>query len=285
MHRSRPAGLAAALLALALLLSPPAGAAPKTYAVGVVPYFTAEKIFQLYDPFIRYLNENTPYRWELRLGKTHAELVSGLCSGEIAVAFLGPVPFGKALRACAPRPLLISLGPDGQPFYRSVIATADPAISSLAQLRGRRFGVFEMSTASHYLPLKMLDAAGLARRDVDLVPLGSQDRILAALLAHEVAAGGLKESLFERFRGAGLRALQVSEPLPQFVYAASPALPEGAGAGFAAALLKVQPRAREADRALVAHWDPELANGFAAPPAGFAESVLALLASIEPYLK
>lgn len=263
----------------------PAKPAVPSYIIGIVPYFTADKIFQLYNPFILYLNENTPDRWELKLGKTHDELVGGLCAGEIDIAYLGPVPFGKALKACDARPLLLSLGADGKPFYRSVIVTTDPRIISLRDLRGKKFALFEKSTASYYLPLKMLADEGLARQDVDPVLFVSQDKIVTALLAGEIAAGGLKESLYEKFKGAGLRALKFSKPLPQFVYAAGPRLPPEAATALTAALLKVQPLGREADRELVRYWDPELAFGFAAPAAGFTDDVLKLLRSLDPFLK
>lgn len=259
--------------------------ARRAHTIGIVPYFTADKIFPLYEPFIRHLNENTPDRWELKLGRTHDELVSGLCAGEIDIAYLGPVPFGKALLACDVQPLLLSRGADGKPFYRAVIATAEPRLGSLRDLRGRKFALFEKSTASYYLPLAMLAEEGLARRDLDPVFFVSQDKIVTALLAREVVAGGIKESLYEKFRGAGLRALKISEPLPQFVYAAGPRFPPEEAAAFTAALLRVQPLTREADRELVRSWDPELAFGFAAPTAGFRDDVLKLFRSLEPFLK
>jgi ABC-type phosphate/phosphonate transport system substrate-binding protein len=277
---------------LAGLCAPPAvrGAGPatspsRTITLGIVPYFTAEKLYQLYDPFIKHLAENTPYRWELRLGKTHDELVSSLCSGEVSVAFLGPMPFSKALASCGARPLLLTLGPDGKPDYHAVIATADPGIAALRDLRGKKVALFEKSTASHYLPLKMLAAEGITRKDFDAVPYGSQDKIVTALLGNEVAAGGIKESLFEKFKGSGLRALKVSEPLPQFVFAVGPRSDPALEKAFSAALLKLRPLARPADRALMTGWDPELANGFAEPAPGFPDEVRALARSIEPFLR
>lgn len=263
----------------------PATTAPGACTVGIVPYFTAEKIYRLYDPFIKHLAKSTPYRWELKLGKTHDELVSSLCSGELTVAFLGPIPFSRALASCGARPLLVALGADGKPYYHAVIATADPGIASLHDVRGRRFALFEKSTAAYYLPLKMLAAEGIARKDIEPVLYVSQDKIVTALLANEVAAGGVKESLFEKFKGSGLRALKVSVPLPQFVFAVGPHADPALARSFTDALLKLRPLTRETDRALMQGWDPELANGFATPSPGFPEEVRALAASIGPFLE
>jgi phosphonate transport system substrate-binding protein len=280
-----------AVAALLLLLVPtPTGAAEEVirpaYRLGIIPFYTPEKIYQLYLPLVAYLNSSTRTRWELVVGKTHDELVASLCRNEVAIAFLGPIPFAKAISGQrGPKPILVSKGHDGAAYYTSVIVTADPAIRNLADLKGRKFAIFEKSTAAHYFPLKMLGEAGLAATDVTYVPLSSQDRIIAAILSNQVAAGGIKDSLFHTFEKSGLRKLKGSEPLCNFVFAASPALPPTVEREFVEALLKIDPLKNPKDSDLVKRWDQEVAYGFAVPPADFSERARQLLNAVLPFTK
>lgn len=247
--------------------------------IGIVPFYTPEKIWQLYQPFIEYLNRSTPHRWELKLVASHDELIDGLCGGTIQVGYLGPMPYGKSLEKCRPAPLVISLGPDGESHYHSILVTADPAVRSLRDLRGRKMALYQNSTASYFLPLQMLRQEGITQADVVPVYFQAQDRIVAAVLSKEVSAGGIKESLYLRFKD-NLRPLQTSDPLPHFVFAASPTLPGAAGRALASSLLAVKPVTDPNHREMVKHWDPELAHGFTLPPEAFVREVETLYRSL-----
>jgi phosphonate transport system substrate-binding protein len=282
----------AALLAFGLIIGAPAPAAPvppegkRVVRIGIVPFFTPEKMWQLYEPFVAYLNAHTPFAWELALGEKHDELVAKLAAGEIDVALLGPIPYGKALRGRVPiHPLLLALGTDGQPFYQSVLITADPAVASLPDLKGRRFGLFEQSTAAYYVPLAMLAEEGVARDQIVPVLLSSQDKIVSAVLGNQVAAGGVRESLFRKIRDPRLRLLKTSAPLPQFAFVAARNTPPEVAKAFTEALLPLAPLTRPADRETVKGWDPEVANGFTLPTAGYEEGINLLLLSVEPFLE
>jgi ABC-type phosphate/phosphonate transport system substrate-binding protein len=256
-----------------------------TLKLGIVPFYTPEKIWQLYRPFVDYLTANSGSAWELRLVKDHEELVAGLCDGSIDVAMPGPIPYGKMLNRCAPRPLLLTLGGDGRPFYQSVIVTATPGIRALADLRGKKFALYEGSTAAHYLPLKMLAAAGLGLKDVQPVYVRSQDQLVAAVMGGEAVAGGIKSALYERLKSPALLVVQRSEDLPNFVFCASPLLRPEQADGFVSALTRLRPREDPAHRDLVKGWDVEVQNGFVKPSASFDADVRALFHGVMPFVK
>ncbi len=246
------------------------------YTLSVIPFYGPEKMWALYAPFVEQLRKTTGQPWELKLYSDHDSLIADLCSGDVSIALLGPVPLGRANRQCGARPVLVALGKDGKPFYRSVIVTIDPAVTELRMLAGRKFGLFEGSTAAHIVPLKMLKDAGLGEGSVDLVYFEGQDRIMTALLTREVDAAGVKESLYRKFRNEPIRALRTSDPLPNFAFCASPETKPPALDRLVAWLLKLKPLAAAADAATVRTWDDEIKNGFAAPDADFLPSVARL---------
>ncbi len=263
------------------------GAEPavKAHRLGIVPFYSPEKIWQFYHPLADHLTAASGSRWELHLVKDHEQLVSGLCDGSIDVAMPGPIPYGKMLSRCSPRPLLLTLGPDGRPFYQSVVVTATPGIRGLADLRGRKFALYEGSTAAYYLPLKMLAAAGLGLKDLQPVYVRSQDQLLTAVMSGDAVAGGIKSALFERVRSPAMKVLQRSEDLPNFVFCASPTLDPDVAGGFVAALRMLRPRDDPAHRDLVKGWDVEIQNGFVPPPDSFNDDVRVLLRGVMPYLE
>jgi len=273
---------AAFVLCLTFMLSAGLAAAethttdPSRYTVAIVPFYSPEKIWLLYTPLIEHLKAATGLPWELKLYHNHNALIADICSGQVAVSLLGPVPLGRAHAKCKAEPFLVALGRDGKPTYRSVILTGDYTVMDLDGVRGKKFGLFRGSTAAHILPLKMLKDAGLDAKSFEEVFLESQDRIMTALLTKEIAAAGVKDSLYLKFRGETLRELKTSEPLPNFAFCAIPSLPAETRKLFSSTLLKLHPQTNAKDAATVKGWDDEIRNGFMLPAKDFLPSVMRL---------
>jgi phosphonate transport system substrate-binding protein len=245
-----------------------------TYTFAVIPFYTPEKIWTLYSPFIDYLNKNTGVSWELQLYHSHDDLIADLCSGKISAALLGPAPLGRANNKCGATPLLAALGKDGKPSYHSVIMTNSPTVSSLKNLKGKKFGFFKGSTAAHILPAKMLKDAGLGMADIQPVFFESQDRIISALLSGEIAAAGVKETLARKFSGEGLKIIAVSPPLPNFSLCATPTLAAAVKQSLTSSLIRLKPLTNSKDAETVKSWDDEIKHGFTLPDKEFLPSVM-----------
>lgn len=247
------------------------------YTISVIPFYSPEKIWTLYAPFVDFLRESTGKPWELKLYTSHDKLIEGLCDGKVSLALLGPVPMGRVMDKCGAEPVAVALGQDGTPFYRAVLVTSDPTINSLEGLRGKKIGMFKGSTAAHILPRKLLRDAGLGKGEIVPVFYEGQDHIVNALLARQVAGAGLKEGLFKKFKGEELRALKASEPLPNFAFAAAPGLSAETRALFTETLLNLHPATSEKDAKRMAIWDDEIRNGFISPSAAYRSSIAELV--------
>lgn len=68
-----------------------------------------------------YLSRETPYHFELKLGKTYEDAVNFLETGQMQMASLGAVTYLEAHARFNAVPILRSLNEDGQPFYRSLL--------------------------------------------------------------------------------------------------------------------------------------------------------------------
>ena len=243
--------------AILLVVSPApaaaAGAKP-TRTLAVIPFYTPERMWQLYSPFVSYLGSHTGESWELKLYASHDEMVRAFCAGEVDVALLGPVPLGRVNVACGAEPLLVALGRDGKPVYRAMLLTSDPAVASIEALRGRKVGFFRGSTAAHVVPLHLLRDAGLAAGSFEEVFFESQDKVLTALLERKIAGAGVKEALYRRFEQEPVRLLRdvggAAELRPRRAPDAATGRPGAPRRGAAAAAPQGAPGGRGGDAGL-----------------------------------
>lgn len=267
--------LAAALASPALPADAPTKHAgtPNEYTITVIPYYSPEKLWARFAPFVDYLKQTTGQPWELKLYHNHEAVLTALCGGDVSLALLGPVPLGRVMESCNAGIVAVALGKDGKPFYHSVLLTADPAVTSLAALRGKRFGLFKGSTAAHIFPLKMLSQAGIGEKDIQEVFYESQDHLLEALMSREISGAGVKESLYRKFAKEQLRVLKTSELLPGFAVAAGPKVAEAVKKRFAKAVTSLRPLADKDDQARTNNWDDEIKFGLIPPPEGFQASI------------
>jgi len=243
------------------------------YTVAVIPFYSPEKIWLLYTPFIHYLKSSTGLPWELKLYPDHNSLIEDLCGDKVGVALLGPVPLGRADLKCGARPVLVALSKDGSPTYHSLIITSDPTVATLGNVRGKKFGFFKGSTAAHIVPIKMLQAAGLGAGDFQPLFFESQDRIMTVLLTREISAAGVKETLYRKFKNEPLRVLMTSDALPNFAFCASPSLSSEVRERFISALTRLKPLTSDSDAETAKTWDDEIKNGFMPPNEAFLGSI------------
>lgn len=194
----------------------------------------------------------------------------------MSVAYLGPNPFGLAYEKCKVRPLLVILGEDGKPFYRSIIFTNDRKLNSLKELKGRTFAFGDKnSTSSNIIPRKILEDAGITMDMIRPLFLKSHERIIEAVARNEAIAGATKVSVFQKFKELGLKALKTSEPLPHHSFCATNIKPN-IEKKFVKALIKLKPSKNPKDKDIMKNWDPELRYGFTIPPNNYISEVLRL---------
>lgn len=243
------------------------------FTFAVIPFYSPDKIWNLYTPFVDYLKKVTGHPWELKLYNDHAKFIEDLCNGSISLALTGPVPLGRANSSCGVKPLLVALGGDGTPYYHSMLLTTSPSVTSLKELKGKIVAYFEGSTAAHIVPFRMLKEAGVEIETVKTIAMGSQDNIMSALLAGDVDAAGVKESLYRKISSPAVRLLATSPPLPGHSLCAGLSLPAPVANTIIDSLLKLKPQADKRHSEVVSMWDDEIINGFAVPDVKFMPAV------------
>ena len=130
----------------------------------------------------------------------YAAAVEALANKQVDLAWLGGFTFVQAKQRSGGKVLpLVQRAEDEQ--FRSVFITTNPAIRSLADLKGRNlsFGS-QSSTSGHLMPRSFLLAAGVdPDRDLKRVAYsGAHDATVAAVASGKVDAGALNISVWEK---------------------------------------------------------------------------------------
>ena len=261
----RRASLSALVLALgvaATAAQTPTPPAPMRF--GAVSFYNPRVMYLKYQPVVDYLSEHTPYRWELVVLSSYEETVDALCSGRLAMAYLGPLTYVRAHARCGALPL-VRLNTGGSATYQTLIMVRrDSTIASVAELAGKSIGFgAPLSTSSHLMPRSMLLAAGLKPgADVRCVYYSHHERAARAVTLGEVDACGIRDIVGQKFEQRGLRVLAASSPMPNFPLAMTADAPRELRRAVVQALVAL-PENDSAEKRLIADWDEEFNGGFA----------------------
>jgi len=127
----------------------------------------------------------------------------------IASAIDGAVGYttsgGSVIRAAASgRPIRLIAGGKNSPDWNLAV---QPAIGSVADLRGKRVGVLEPTGASTLVTFEVLERYGVGKGDVESINLHNTEGILAGLLAGAVDGGLISPPFTVYARREGLKEL------------------------------------------------------------------------------
>ena len=188
------------LLIGALLAFNAAALAQDVVRITAIPDESPTELARKAEPLIRYFEDRLGMKVEYTPVTDYAAAVEALVNRKVDMAWFGGFTFVQAsVRSGGKVIPLVQRGEDEK--FRSVFITADPAIKTLADLKGKdlSFGS-QSSTSGHLLPRSALLAAGIdPDRDCHRVAYsGAHDATVAAVASGKVQAGALNISVWEK---------------------------------------------------------------------------------------
>ena len=242
-RNTHPLALAVTLAVLLSLCSGPARSQEKEpLKLCVHPYLSASELIKRYTPLAEYLGRQLGRPVMLEIGSSYDAHIHRIANGIVDIAFMGPASYVKLTSQYGKRPLLAAFKTkEGKFFYGHIMVRKDSPVTSLAQLKGKRF-VFgdRESTMSHFVPRHMLLKAGV---DVKLFSqtsyVANHDNIALGILAGTFDAGAVKEEVFLHYKPQGLRSLARSGPITDHVFIARAGLPQGTVQALRKAILQL----------------------------------------------
>jgi phosphonate transport system substrate-binding protein len=189
------------LVAGLLLLAMTSAQAQQVLRVTAIPDESPTELARKAAPLVKYLEAKLGMKVEFTPVTDYAASVETLINHKIDLAWFGGFTFVQASVRSGGKVIPIVQREEDERF-RSVFITSDPAIKTLADLKGKdvSFGA-QSSTSGHLMPRSALLQAGLdPDRDFRRVAYsGAHDATIAAVAAGKVQAGALNISVWEKF--------------------------------------------------------------------------------------
>ena len=189
----------AALTALAAL----AGTvhAQAVFKMTAIPDESPTELARKAVPLVKYLEQQLGMKVEFTPVSDYAAAVEALVNKQVDMAWYGGFTFVQAsIRSGGKVIPLVQRAEDEK--FRSVFITSDPAIKTLADLKGKTvsFGS-QSSTSGHLMPRSVLLQANIdPDKDFKRVAYsGAHDATIAAVAAGKVDAGALNSSVWDKF--------------------------------------------------------------------------------------
>ncbi len=194
-----------AILLATLFVAPLVAATPAraqaVFRVTAIPDESPTELARKAAPLVRYLEARLGTKVEFTPVTDYAAAVETLINHKVDLAWFGGFTFVQAsVRSNGKVIPIVQRAEDA--VFRSVFITTDPAIRTLADLKGKdvTFGA-QSSTSGHLMPRNALLRAGIdPERDFHRVAFsGAHDATIAAVAAGKVQAGALNVSVWEKF--------------------------------------------------------------------------------------
>ena len=189
------------LLAAASLFFGAASHAQQVFRITAIPDESPTELARKAAPLVKYLEARLGMKVEFTPVTDYAASVEALANKQVDMAWFGGFTFVQAsVRSGGKAVPLVQREEDAK--FKSVFISTDPAIKSLADLKGKNvsFGS-QSSTSGHLMPRAYLLQAKIdPDKDFKRVAYsGAHDATIAAVAAGKVDAGALNISVWEKF--------------------------------------------------------------------------------------
>lgn len=177
-----------------------AAQAQQVFRITAIPDESPTELARKAAPLAKYLERKLGTKVEFTPVTDYAAAVEALVNKQVDLAWFGGFTFVQANQRSGGKVIPLVQREEDEKF-RSVFITTDPAVKSLADLKGRNlsFGS-QSSTSGHLMPRNFLLAAGVdPDRDLKRVAYsGAHDATVAAVASGKVDAGALNISVWEK---------------------------------------------------------------------------------------
>lgn len=191
-----------ALLAAAVLSAATARGqgTQNVFRITAIPDESPTELARKAAPLVEYLSQRLGVKAEFTPVTDYAAAVEAMANKQVDLAWFGGFTFVQAQQRSGGKVIPLVQREEDEKF-RSVFIATDPAITSLAALKGRTFTFgSQSSTSGHLMPRSFLLAAGIdPDRDFKRVAYsGAHDATVAAVASGKVDAGALNISVWDK---------------------------------------------------------------------------------------
>ncbi|CAN7345357.1 phosphate/phosphite/phosphonate ABC transporter substrate-binding protein [Pseudoduganella sp. LjRoot289] len=218
--------------------------APPVLRLAANPNLSAIELLNNFGPFARELEAELGVPVRLVAGRDYEDTLRLLRAGQVDIAGTGAFGYVSARDGFGARLLVRYIEDDGDSYHAIIFVRKDSGITSVRQLRGKRFAFTDVKSTSGYL----MPVLELARQGVRLADLGRIDHVKkqpnAAIAVYNglADAGAMADNQLTEKYGVKLDELRIlwsSPPIPHGVWIARPDMGDAELARITQAILRI----------------------------------------------
>jgi phosphonate transport system substrate-binding protein len=217
----------------------------KILRLSMIPTTDPSKVIRESQQLVEYLERETGTKIELTVPTNYAAVVEAVGNDQVDIAYLGGFTYVQASRRSGVLPLVQR--ERDRNFHSFFITHKDTGISSLADLKNRKFAFGDInSTSGHLMPEYFMREAG-----VDMAVItgalysGGHDATALAVANRKVDAGALDETVFQKMVSEGkiddsqVKVFYTTPPYFDYIWVARKSIDPAIAEAFSAAMLKL----------------------------------------------
>jgi phosphonate transport system substrate-binding protein len=196
--------------------------------IGLIPEQNVFSQMERYEPLARYVSQKTRIGIKLEILSRYGNIINNFNSLQLDGAFFGSFTYALAHKRIAVETAVRPESPEGVSSYYGMIFTRkDSGITSIEQMKGKRFAfVDKATTAGYLLPLKYFNDYGVHDYDQYLSETyftGTHEDAIYDVLEKRADVGAAKNTVYFRLARSNPRILDELNILAQ-----SPDVPSNA---------------------------------------------------------
>lgn len=203
--------LALVVFALAVLSAPQEALAKQKLGLGLTGKSRAE-VDKTFAGILAHLNGSPDFEFEVFTFPSYEASYAALKAKKVDLVVIGAVLYVEARQEIGVVPIVA----EGSAVRSMIVVKKSSPIKSAKELKGKSFAFgYDGSTSTHLIPLLLLSKNLVKQTDLGRTEFvgADQDKLVGRVIAGDFDAGGVVESVFERYKDR-VRAIETSDPFP-----------------------------------------------------------------------
>ncbi|MDQ3811370.1 MAG: phosphate/phosphite/phosphonate ABC transporter substrate-binding protein, partial [Chloroflexota bacterium] len=168
------------------------GSTSNPIAMAFVPSADSTKVLASGEPLAKLLTDATNLNFKVSVPTSYTAVIEAMGSAQVDVGWLAPFAYVLAHDRNGSQVILTSVRQGSKTYRSQIVVRADSGITTLEQLRGKKFAFVEPASASGFLfPNALLASRGIDYKAffTDTLFAGGHDKVIIAVYNKQVDGG------------------------------------------------------------------------------------------------